>query len=147
MPGPFRFVYSSMTIAHETIKGEVVNSRLGELNLDHRGIVTNLADLKCDPAEVLTLPGFKDADLYPPKGYTPGQGAPVDNAPKGEVTDDELWAIICELTGPEGQNLNSEGFIDMKVLLETLRSRGLKAVTGKRRLELTVARQKTAKTP
>lgn len=138
---PFLFVLTVMVIRHSYLKNTEVNTELGLVKLDSRGLVRNLVDFE-KPLAFLKIPDFLNAELFPPEGLKPGQPVwPEDEEKKLNPSDDEYWTVIQELeASPEA--LNSEGYVDIELLNRRLREKRLRPLTGPRRKEITLRRRR-----
>lgn len=131
-----------MILRHASLKSTAINSHLGPIKLDRKGLVCNIHELKVEPEVLRELypKEFLDARIFPPDGWD--QKTPLEpEAPKAlEIVtycEEDYWNIIKYLS-EDPLNLNSEGFIDMEVLLRVLRDRRMPVITGSKRKEITV---------
>lgn len=126
-----------MKVRHPHLRSEEVLTRLGSLKLDEGGVVTNLEELGIRPEEVLKLPEFVDADLFPPSPNAYKKVETESSKDKEPETDnlDQHKELLRKLLAA-GTKMNSEGYIDMPTFLDALKEAKLPSITGAQRKEL-----------
>lgn len=88
---------STTSVRHASLKGEPINTRYGEVQLDEKGYVTNLDQLKCTPEELINdIPGFINGEAF---------GGPVEEAEvEQEVDESTDWMTETNGVKVEGPN-------------------------------------------
>lgn len=125
---------------HNYLKGEPINTELGEVQLDEEGFATNLDDLNTTVDELVEkVPGFTRATA-PEKKPAPKQEQKTTEDP--DEADKKTAEVIKELL-EAGAKTNSEGYIDMEVLNTALKEKNLPPISGGKRKEITDKHVKT----
>lgn len=145
-----------MKIRHEDVKGQPINTIFGLIQIDQHGFVTNFQELGVKvgdslipirPEDLLKCPGFLNAELFPPDGVDmseipevpeTSQQSPQPVQVKKVLEDKDYWVVIEELS-QGGDNLNSEGLVNMDILTAKLKELGMSPISGTRRREITKA--------
>lgn len=130
-----------MRIRNLDLRNEPVNTVYGELLLDGDGFVIDLDKYDFKPEALLKVPGFVDGDIYPPEGGPARKrvevgeaGAPTPGEPEKpkeahNPTDEEMCDLIKELK-QDPKNVNTEGYVDIKVLSRALVERNWRIFSG-----------------
>lgn len=130
-----------MKVRHSSLKNEPINTRYGIVQLDDLGYVKNIDDLTCNEEQLIQhVPGFINGDLFPPKdGLLPGKltkTAPAAEVKEKDTKEADTYAEVIKELLAAGANTTEDGYIDMGVLNQTLRDKGLKIMTGTDRKKL-----------
>lgn len=117
-------------VRHETLKGESVFTMYGEVKLDQDGYVSNLGELTGSGQQLVKdVPHFVDATVFP----LPRENTAI------ELSEDEVYLEAIKEFLDLGGDLNTDGYAEMEDLNKFLSEKGLKAISGTRRKELTDA--------
>lgn len=120
---------------HNYLKGEPINTELGEVQLDEEGFVTNLEELNTTVDELVEkVPGFTRATAPEKKPAPKQEQKKPEEDP--EEADKKTAEVIKELLEAGGKT-NSEGYIDMEVLNTALKEKNLPPISGGKRKEIT----------
>lgn len=129
-----------MKVRYEPRVGEPINTRHGIVELDELGNVTNLKELDCTAKDLLTVPGFIDADLFPaPRRHKSTRTSTVPEPEPEEEERDidaETREVFENLLTTEDVEKTAEGYVTMEVLNKALEDADLPIMTGDERTAL-----------
>lgn len=130
-------------VQHTYCRNEIIISSAGTIIVDENGVVTNIEALGVTIERILQVPGFFPTDLAPtsivPKEMASKPVAPLPSLAGTETivrTPDRDYIEVLKHLAEIGAARNSEGYVEMNVLLDELKAKGLAPISGSRRKAL-----------
>lgn len=135
-------------IRHVQVRNEEILTRYGAFKLDDTGCILNRDEVKASDEQILAEPGFVDADLFPgsptlkappPPPPPTAEGVvtqPPPQTPTGTSPEDQAYKEIIRKLIAAGAKTNSEGYLEMPLVLQAIAQAQMKPITGGKRKEL-----------
>jgi len=130
------------TVRSTSLRNQTLGTPWGRVELDSQGFPTNLEELGITAEQLLTRPGFINTEVFPtkdqpelPKPVVKTNPTVVQPPSSALPTDEDITAAI-EGVYRAGDKPNAEGYVNMGPLIEALKAKNLKGITGTKRKEV-----------